>query len=242
MRVFLAGASGAVGIRLVPLLTMAGYQVVGSTRSPQKVDALQAAGASAIVVDVFDAPALTEALRTAQPAIVVSQLTDLPLGLDALEPDARAEAVARNARIRVEGTRDLVDAARTAGASRLIVQSIAWVYASGPEPHDEDDPLDLGAEGTRAVTVGGVVEVERLALESPPLVGTVLRYGQLYGPDTGRDDPSGSCPVHVDAAASAALLAIQRNRSGIFNVAEDNGHVSTARARRELGWDPAFRY
>ena len=83
--------------------------------------------------------------------------------------------------------------------------------------------------------------LERLATASPPLEGVVLRYGQIYGPGTGFDEPTGSAPLHVDAAAHAALLAIEKAKPGIFNIAEDTGYVSIAKARRELGWDPGFR-
>jgi nucleoside-diphosphate-sugar epimerase len=103
------------------------------------------------------------------------------------------------------------------------------------------DVFDLHAEGTRAVTVDAVATLEQLTMHSPPLAGIVLRYGQLYGPGTGRSEPAGSAPVHVDAAARAALLAIDHAQPGPFNIAEDTGVVSTAKARTELGWDPGFR-
>lgn len=237
-RVFLAGASGAVGRRLAPLLVGAGYEVFGTTRAREKAAALEAQGVVAVVVDAFDAPALAAEMTAVRPATVIHQLTDLPPGLD---PSRLAEALARNARIRSEGTRNLVAAALAAGARRLVAQSIAWAYAPGPRPYAEEAPLDLGAEGARAVTVQGVATLERLVLGSPPLEGIALRYGQLYGPGTGRETPVGDAPLHVDAAAHAALLAIACTGLGVFNVAEDSGFVSIARARRELGWDPAFR-
>jgi nucleoside-diphosphate-sugar epimerase len=236
--VFVAGATGAIGRPLVRLLCEAGFGVFGTTRSREKAAALRATRATPVVVDVYDASALTRALLDARPEIVIHQLTDLPPGLD---PSRMAESVARNARIRSEGTRHLVAAAVEAGARRFIAQSIAWAYAPGPEPHREDDPLDLGAQGTRAVSVGGVAALEGLTLGSPPLEGIVLRYGQIYGPGTGATDGAGVSPVHVDAAAHAALLAIDRARPGAYNVAEPNRHVATEKARRELGWDPAFR-
>ena len=237
-RVFLAGAAGAIGRRLAPLLLGAGYEVFGTTRSKEKAGALAAQGVVPVVVDAFDARGLANEMTAVRPATVIHQLTDLPPGLD---PSRLAEALARNARIRSEGTRNLVAAALAAGARRLVAQSIAWAYAPGPRPYAEDAPLDLGTEGTRAVTVQGVATLEGLVLGSPPLEGVVLRYGQLYGPGTGRAAPAGDAPLHVDAAARAALLAIGRARPGVFNLAEDSGFVSIARARRELGWDPAFR-
>ena len=237
-RIFLAGASGAIGQRLARLLIEAGHRVTGTTRSRRKADRLSALGVEPVVVDVFDAEALRLAVSSAHPEIVIHQLTDLPDGLD---PALMEKAVFANARIREEGTRNLVEAAIAAGASRLIAQSIAWIYAPGPEPHHEGDPLDRNAEGSRAVSIGGVIALEDRTLNSPPLEGVVLRYGQLYGPGTGFDAPKGASPVHVDAAAHAALLAMDRCPPGIFNIAEPNPHVATDKAREVLGWDPRFR-
>jgi len=237
MRIFLAGAAGAIGRRLVPLLLDAGHRVVGTTRSTTKANALRSAGVEAVVVDVFDAAALSRVVCSARPDIVLHQLTDLPPGLD---PALMAEGTLRNARMRREGTRNLVAAALTAGAPRLVTQSIAWMYAPGPQPHGQDDPLDVHAAGTRAVTADGVATLERLTLASPPIDGVVLRYGHLYGPATGAD--AAEIPsLHVDAAASAALLAIKKARRGIYNIAEPSGYLSTDKARRELGFDPSFR-
>jgi nucleoside-diphosphate-sugar epimerase len=237
MRIFLAGASGAIGRRLVPLLLDAGHRVQGTTRSSTKAEALRAAGVEPVVVDVFDAEALSRALSAARPEIVIHQLTDLPPGLD---PSQMAEALPRNARIRREGTGNLVAAAREAGTHRFITQSIAWIYAPGPEPHSEDDPLDIDAVGPRGTTVAGVVALEQLTVSSPPIEGVVLRYGHLYGPGTGADtaaEPS----LHVDAAAAAALLAIEKVRRGIYNIAEPSGYLSVEKARRDLGFDASVR-
>jgi nucleoside-diphosphate-sugar epimerase len=236
--IFLAGAAGAIGARLVPLLRGAGYAVVGTTRSPARAAALAAAGVTPIIVDVFDAAALARAVAQARPEIAIHQLTDLPPGLD---PSRMAAAVASNARIRIDGTRHLIAACLAAGVRRVIAQSIAWLYAPGPQPYAEDHPLDRAAEGSRAVSVGGVDALERAVLESPPIEGVVLRYGQLYGPGTGADEPRGPVPVHVDAAAQAALLAIDHARPGIYNIAEPTGLVAIDKARHELGWEPVFR-
>jgi nucleoside-diphosphate-sugar epimerase len=233
-RIFLAGATGVIGRRLATLLREAGHTVTGTTRSHEKTDALRAIGVAPVVVDVFDAEALARAVATAEPEIVIHQLTDLPRGLD---PTKMEDAIRRNARLRTEGTRHLVDAAVAAGARRLIAQSIAWAYAPGPEPHVEDDPLDVGAQGIRAISIGGIVALERAVLDAP-LEGIVLRYGQLYGPGSGTDAPAGSSPVHVEAAARAALLAIDRGARGIYNVTEPNLHVSADKARSELCWRP----
>ncbi|UCI21204.1 NAD(P)-dependent oxidoreductase [Mesorhizobium sp. B2-1-8] len=236
-RIFLAGASGAIGQRLVPQLLAAGHQVTGTTRNADKAARLEALGVEPAVVDVFDAEALMQAMLAARPDIVVHQLTDLPAGLD---PSRMAEAVVRNARIRDEGTGNLVAAAAAAGVRRMVAQSIAWAYASGPEPHAEADPLDGGASGNRGISVGGVIALETAVLDAP-FAGIVLRYGQLYGPGTGANTAAGASPLHVDAAAHAALLALDNGAPGIFNVAEPNGAVSTRKAAEELGWRADFR-
>jgi nucleoside-diphosphate-sugar epimerase len=237
MRIFLAGATGAIGKRLVPLLLDAGYSVIGTTRSTIKADGLRTAGAEAVVVDVFDAAALSAAVLQAHPEIVVHQLTDLPPGLD---PSQMTAGTQRNARVRSEGTQNLVAAMLEAGVRRLVAQSIAWMYAPGKEPHSEDDPLDINAQGTRSITVAGVATLERLVTSSPPIDGVVLRYGHLYGPGTGATAAEAPA-LHVDAAASAALLAIESTTRGIYNIAEPNRYLSTEKARRELGFDAGIR-
>ncbi|CAN7172584.1 NAD-dependent epimerase/dehydratase family protein [Variovorax sp. LjRoot290] len=237
--VFLAGATGAIGRALVPLLTGAGYTVHGSTRRVERAKALEARGVQPVVIDVFDAPALAAALKRIAPAAVIHQLTDLPGSLD---PKAMAEAVVRNARIRTEGTRNLVAAALAAGCGRMIAQSIAWAYAPGPKPCREEQPLDLDAQGSLGISVRGVAALEQSVLGSAALKGTVLRYGQLYGPGTWRTAPEGTSPVHVEAAAWAALKALQRSPGGsIFNIAEDGPEVSSEMAKRELGWHAGLR-
>lgn len=241
-KVFVAGATGAVGTALVPLLIDAGYTVYGSTRRADRAAALQAQGVHPVVVDVFDADALKAALLRIAPWAVVHQLTDLPKDLD---PARMAEAAALNARVRTEGTRNLVAAAQAAGAQRLVAQSIAWAYASGPRPFTEDQPLDVDAQGTRRVSVDGVVALEQAVLGTQGVHGTdvthgitatVLRYGQLYGPGTSTAEPKGAMPLHVAAAARAALLALQRSTGGVFNIAEDSAEVSSEKAKRAWGW------
>ena len=234
-RIFLAGASGAIGRRLVPLLLQAGYQVTGTTRSYQKSALLMKMGIVPAVVDVFDAPGLRDAVVAAAPDIVIHQLTDLPPGLD---PARMEEGRKRNGRLREIGTRHLVDAALAAGATRVIAQSIAFAYAPLPPtregtPVRESDPLDPEARGVRML--------EEAVLETPRIAGIVLRYGRLYGPGTGFDAPGGAGPVHVDAAAQAALLAITRGTPGAYNIAEDDGTLAVEKARRELGWEAGFR-
>lgn len=236
--IFLAGATGAIGRRMIPMLVGAGHRLIGSTRSPERAAALEAAGVTPVVVDVFDAGALTEAVRQAAPEIVIHQLTDLSAGLEQ-DPEAARRA---NARLRREGTANLVSAAVAAGARRIVAQSIAWAYAPGIAPYDEDQPLDTAAEGGRATTIrDGVLPLEQAVLATPGIEGIVLRYGQLYGPGTWAQTPEGSSPLHVDAAAYAACIAVSRGAPGVYNIAEFGGEVDVRKAMAELGWSPAFR-
>ena len=238
MRVFLAGAAGAIGRRLVPLLLRAGHEVTGTTRSAATATELARAGVVPAVLDIFDAPALMAAVGAAKPAVVIHQLTDLPRQFD---PARVVAAYAKNARIRIEGTRNLIAAAQAAAARRFIVQSIAFAYAAGGEPHPETDPLNL-ADPVRSVTVKGAADMEQQVLSASGLDAVVLRYGLLYGPGTWHEASSGQKPaLHVDAAAHAALLAMTRGAAGVYNIADDDGAVSIAKARAELGFDPRYR-
>ena len=237
MKIFLAGATGAIGKRLVPLLLKAGHRVTGTTRLAAKGEALRAAGVEPAVVDVFDLQALSAAVLEAHPDIIIHQLTDLPPGLN---PSQMTEGTQRNARMRSQGTQNLVAAGLAAGVHRLIAQSISWMYAPGKEPHSEDDPLDIDARGTRAITVAGVATLERLTTSSPPIDGVVLRYGHLYGPGTGASTAEAPA-LHVDAAAAAAVLALGKAQRGIYNIAEPSGYLSTEKARCELGFDASVR-
>jgi nucleoside-diphosphate-sugar epimerase len=236
MKIFLAGASGAIGRRLTPMLLGAGHDVTGMTRTPEASRQLEATGVHPVVVDVFDADALKRAVMRARPEIVIHQLTDLPRVLDETQ---LAAAYQRNARIRIEGTQNLVAAARAAAARRFIVQSVAFAYAPGKEPYAETDPFNL-VDGPRLVTVRAAADMEQQALASG-MEAIVLRYGLFYGPGTWSEGPTRKPPLHVDAAAQAALLAVTRGRSGVYNIADDDGTVSIDKARRELDFDPAFR-
>ena len=236
--IFVAGASGAIGRRLLPMLVAEGWRVVGMTRSPAKAALVSALGATPVVVDVFDGPGLQRAIAGARPEIVVDQLTDLPPGLDASRME---EAIPRNARILDEGTRNLCAAAAAVGVRRMVAQSGAFAYADGQRPHAETAPLATSAEGGQGISARGLASLERRILEAP-LEGLVLRYGRLYGPGTGFDAPFGPAPLHVDAAARAAALAVTRGEPGVYNVAEDDGEVSSEKARRHLGWSAEWRW
>lgn len=232
-RIFLAGATGAVGMPLSRLLVADGWIVAGTTRRADKVAGLSSLGVEPVVVDVFDADALTKAVVAFRPSVVIHQLTDLPPGLD---PALIAEARLRNAHLREAGTANLLAATLAAGAGRLVAQSIAFAYAEGPRPFDESAQLvGQDAPGPRT----GVLSLEHQVLTAP-LVGIVLRYGKLYGPGTGFDHAPQGGPVHVDAAADAARRTVTMG-VGVYNIAEDDGELSIDKARRELGWIPGFR-
>lgn len=234
MRIFVAGASGVVGRQLVPMLVTGGHEVTGTTRHAERTDALARAGATPAVVDATDRRALAQAVADARPEVVIHQLTDLA----AVATAGFTEAVlAANARLRTTATGNLVAAAEHAGARRIVAQSAAWLYAPGPEPHTEEDPLGATDEAGRT-TLAGVLALEDAVLQSRTLEGIVLRYGLLYGPGTGAD--SAPAPrVNVAAAARAAALAVNHGQPGVFNIVDDGAPVSNAKARTELGWIPA---
>jgi len=235
MRIFLAGAGGAIGRRLTPLLRAAGHEVIGTTRSADKAQALRALGAEPVAVDVFDAAALARAVAGAAPQTIIHQLTDLAFAPGTPQYE---EAVARNARLRIEGTRNLVAAASAAGVKRMIAQSIAFVYAPGEGARVESDPLTEDPAAAR--TVQAVKALEQ-AVQSL-LEGIVLRYGFFYGPGTWSPQGATRRPaIHIDAAAQAALLALEWGKPGIYNVAEDDPGLSSEKAKRELGFDADFR-
>jgi uncharacterized protein YbjT (DUF2867 family) len=189
VRIFVAGASGVIGIRLVPLLVAAGHEVAAMTRSPEKAERLGALGAEPVVCDAFDAYALRDAVVAFAPDVVVNELTDLP--------DVQAATNEANARMRREGAGNLLAAARAAGASRFLAQSVAW-QATG----------DSGA---------AVEELERAVLG---VGGVVLRYGRLYGPGTYYEDEKPDPPrVHVDEAARRTAAALDAS-SGIVEVTD----------------------
>ncbi len=236
MKVFLAGATGVIGRRLVPMLLAEGHRVTGTTRYPAKAEVLRAAGAEPVVVDAFDATALTTAVKEAEPDAVIHMLTSLPPRLD---PRKMERDLAANDRLRSEGTPNLVAAARAAGTRRIVAESIAFAYAPGTPGtlHHEHDPLFLDAPKSFQRTARALADLEQSVLGAE---GVVLRYGFLYGPDT-MLSPSGSIvedlrrrrmPIvgagtgvwsllHVDDAARAALRALDRERSGVFNIVDD---------------------
>ena len=236
MKVFVAGATGVIGRRLVPRLIEAGHEVTGMTRSEGNVARLTAAGATGVVCDAFDAAGVDTAVAAARPEVVIHELTDIPA---AVNPRRLERDVERNDRLRIEGTRNLVRAAEAAGARRVIAQSIAFAYApSGPRVVDESQPLYLGAPPPWRRPVEAVAALERQVLAAPD--GVVLRYGFFYGPGTAyaadgdfaRQVRRRQLPIvgggtgvfsfiHVDDAATATVLALDRGASGAYNVVDD---------------------
>ena len=193
MRIFLAGASGLIGVRLVPLLVDAGHIVAGMTRSQAKADGLAAIGAEPVVCDVYDADALRAAVGAFEAEAVIHQLTDLPDDVASL-----SEFEAANARIRRQGTRNLLAAAHACGASRIVAQSVAW---------------ELGGDAGAAVQ-----EHERAVLDAG---GVVLRYGQFYGPGTYFEDKKPSPPrIHIDEAARRTVPVLDA-APGVILITEE---------------------
>jgi len=236
MRIFLAGASGVIGRRLVPMLVQSGHEVVGTTRSPEKADGLRAAGAEPAVVDALDADALGAAVRDARPEVVINQLTDLPPRFDPRKPD-----YGKTPQLRREGTATLAAAGAEAGARRLISQSIAFMYATTGGPvKDEDAPLGDVSGTPFEDAFDATIELERITLETPAVEGIVLRYGLFYGPgtyyaadgstaaDVGKrrfpivgDGGGVFSYIHVDDAASATVAALDHGSPSIYNIVDD---------------------
>lgn len=236
-KIFLAGATGAIGQVLSRLLVANGWDVYGTTRSQAKVELLKEMGVKPVVVDVYDAEQLKNIVVDIQPEIVIHQLTDLPYALNEKEMEA---SLVSNARLRTEGTRNLVNAALSAGSKRIIAQSISFIYDEGRTPHVEEDALLPLTHPVYGETVEGVLNLERQVVESG-VEGIVLRYGLLYGPKTGFDSPIAPASVHVEAAAKAAELAVTKGTTGIYNVAEADESISSAKAINTFGWNPDWR-
>ena len=233
MNVFLAGATGAIGRSLVPMLVKEGHKVVAMTRAPKKVRGLEAMGAAPALGDVFDVARLNDVAKGAAPEVIIHQLTSF--GATARDPFAETN------RLRIEGTRNLVAAARAAGAQRFIAQSISFLCTPGGNGlTDESTPLYLDAPEAVRPLVEAVAELEHQTLSAEGIVGTVLRYGHFYGPHT-QYAPDGSIAdsirngqmpmigggqgtysfIHVDDAATATVHALTHGASGIHNIVDD---------------------
>ena len=238
MRVFLAGATGAIGRHLVPQLVEAGHEVTAMTRSEEKLSELHSLGAEPVLCDVFDAERLGLVVARAEPDAVINELTDLP---QSLNPRKLAKYYAANNRVRREGTKNLLSAAHSAGVRRFLVQGAAYWYApTGGPVKTEQAPLYLNAPTPIGPAVEAISEVEDAVLSAEGMEGIVLRYGMFYGPgtwyakdgDVGRQVRKRRYPVighgegtysfiHIDDAASATVAALERARPGVYNVVDD---------------------
>jgi nucleoside-diphosphate-sugar epimerase len=239
MRVFLAGGSGVVGGRLIPALGRAGHSVTALTRSPEKADTIRALGAEPAVADALDPEAIVAAVRAAEPEAVIHQLTAIP---DRLNARKMARDFELTNRLRSEGTDNLIEAARAAGARRLVAQSFGgWPFArEGGPVKDEDDPLDPDPPGDMAPLLDAIRHLESAVTGASDLEGIVLRYGFFYGPGTaiasdgsiGAEVQRRRFPVvgdgggvwsfvHIDDVADATVAALERANPGIYNIADD---------------------
>jgi 2-alkyl-3-oxoalkanoate reductase len=246
VKVFVAGATGALGRELVPMLVARGHEVVGMTRTTSKQDALRALGARPVVADALDPDAVARAVASAEPEVIVHQLTALsgPMSMrDARHPE-RAVAVTMTNRLRTEGTDHLLAAGRAVGARRLVAQSIgAFRFArTGGPVQTEADPPDPNPPRPLRAGLMGILHVERAVPSIEWGEGLALRYGSFYGPGTGfslAPDAQMSAPirkrrfplvgdgggvwsfVHIEDAAAATAAAVERGGPGIYNVVDD---------------------
>ena len=239
MKVFVAGATGAVGKRLVPLLVASGYEVTAMTRSSEKADSLRAVGAEPVVADGLDRVALIGAVTRAEPEVVIHQMS----GLTGAKSFKRFDdEFALTNRLRTEGTEYLLEAARSAGARRLIAQSYGnWNYErTGNRLKTEEDALDPNPPAKQRKSLDAIRYIERVVLEAEGLEGIALRYANFYGPGTGFSldgdvvqlvrkrrlpivgEGTGVWSfIHVDDVATATTAAIAHGQPGIYNVVDD---------------------
>ncbi|GAC1323344.1 MAG: NAD(P)-dependent oxidoreductase [Thermoleophilaceae bacterium] len=239
MRVLVAGATGAVGRPLVRMLRERGHDVLGTTRSEAGAGALRELGAEPVVCNALDPGTVREAVLSTRPEAIVNQLTALSAPLN---PRRYAEWLEPTNQLRIEGTRNLAEAALAAGTRLMISQSVAFAYRwEGEGPSTEDDPLFDGAPSGFDRAVRALNDLERRSLETPGLDGSVLRYGYFYGPETSyaQDGQIAGMVlrrrfpivgngggrfsfVHVEDAAAAALAALELGRPGVYNVVDDD--------------------
>jgi nucleoside-diphosphate-sugar epimerase len=239
MRILVAGATGVLGRRLLPLLIGGGHQVTAMTRTAGKAAGLRQAGAEPVVADALDRDAVAAAVAAARPEVVVHQLTDLAGTTSFRRFDQ--EFAATN-RLRTEGTDHLVAATRAAGARRLVAQSFAgWPFARvGGPVKTEDDPLDPDPPAELRRTLEAIRHLEAAVLGAEGLEGVVLRYGGFYGPGTSAGEGGFMLDdlrrrrfpmvgagtgvwsfVHIDDAAAATAAAVERGAPGIYQIVDD---------------------
>jgi 2-alkyl-3-oxoalkanoate reductase len=242
MKVFVAGATGAAGKRLVPQLIDAGHSVVGTTRNPEKASLLQAMGAEAVVADGLDRAAINQAVKQAEPEVIVHQMTDLSnIGTNFRKFD---KYFATTNRLRTEGTANLLAAGREVGVRRIVAQGYGnWnnLRQGGPVK-TEDEPLDPDPVGPSMQTARAIQQQEALLAEADDVETVVLRYGNFYGPGTGISTEEGGTTVqairqrkfpivgkgtgvwsftHIDDVASSTVAALGDGPQGVFNVVDD---------------------
>jgi nucleoside-diphosphate-sugar epimerase len=239
MRVFVAGATGAIGKQLVPRLVTAGHEVHGVTRSESKLAMLQELGAVPVVADALDAGQVAEAVARAKPEVIVHELT----AIASLDPPHFDRDFALTNRLRTEGTDHLLSAGHAAGVRRFVAQSYgAWPYVrTGGPVKSEEDPLDPTPAREMRETLAAIRHLEQAVLEAEWTEGIVLRYGAFYGPGTsmgpGGDqfdvvrkrkfplvgDGAGVWSfIHIADAAEATVAAVERGRPGVYNVVDDD--------------------
>ena len=239
MKVFVAGATGAIGRELVSLLVARGHEVVGTTRSPEKVGDVRTIGAEPIAMDALDREAVLRAVTQARPDAVVHQATALT-GVFSLKHFSRT--FEQTNRLRTIGTDNLVAAARAVGARRIVAQGFAgWPYASaGSALRTEEDPFESSPPEEMRSTVDALRHLETVVLGAEDLEGIVLRYGGFYGPGTSLgnggemvegvrkrqlpivgDGAGMSSFLHVEDAAAATVAALERGAPGVYNVVDD---------------------
>jgi nucleoside-diphosphate-sugar epimerase len=240
VKILVAGATGALGRKLVPLLVTRGHEVVGLTRSPSKREAVRGLGATPVVLDALDGDAVARAVGAAGPEVIVHELTALAGGVDLRRFD---RAFAATNRLRTEGTDHLLAAGRAVGIRRFVAQSYAgWPSArEGGPVKTEEDPLDPAPAAAMRETHAAIRHLEEVVVGAGWTEGVVLRYGGLYGPGTSmsRDgehvglirrrrfpvvgDGAGVWSfVHVEDAAEATVAAVERGRRGIYNIVDDD--------------------
>lgn len=238
MKVFVAGATGAIGTQLVPRLVAAGHEVHAMTRSETKQGSLRSLGAVPVIADALSADQVAEAVGAVKPDAVIHQLTAIGT-LDVRHFD---RSFAMTNRLRTEGTDHLLAAAKAAGVERFLAQSYFAMYArTGSHLKSEDDPFDTAPAREMRQTVAAIRHVEEAVLRAGWTRGIVLRYGAFYGPGTNMA-PGGDQSelvrkrqypiigngagvwsfIHVADAADATVAALERGNAGIFNVADDD--------------------
>ena len=240
MKVFVAGATGAIGRRLVPLLSSSGHEVIAMTHAPAKTDTLRALGAQPVVADGLDRAAVMRAVTEARPDVVVHEMTALR-SIKSLSNFDRDLAVTN--RLRTEGTEYLIEAAQAAGTRKLVAQSYTgWPNErAGGRVKTETDELDNHPPKNSIRTLNAIRKLETLVVNARDLYGTVLRYASFYGPGTSIA-PDGQIVelvrahklplvgdgaavwsfLHIDDAANATRIAIESEGSGVFNIADDD--------------------